>query len=193
MIQLNELKMEFNNLINLRKHERMLEFCALLTAFFHEDGIKPIIVGGLSVEIYTRSNYTTYDIDLITDGREKISDLLTNELDFKKQGRNWYHETLELAIEIPDNFLEGSKEKVITIELKNGRNILVIAIEDIIIHRLESALVSSPKHPEWTDDYEWAERMFQIHKHDTGIMDHKYLLNASEKAQVDDIIKKWLE
>ncbi|GAA0604002.1 hypothetical protein GCM10009001_21390 [Virgibacillus siamensis] len=193
MIQLNELKDEFKNLIKLTKHERMLEFCALLTDFFQKDGIKPIIVGGLSVEIYTRSNYTTYDIDLITDGRETIDNLLTNELGFKKHGRNWYHETLELSIEIPDNFLEGSKEKVLKIELKNGRNIHVIAIEDIIIHRLESAIVSSPKHPEWTDDYEWAERMFQIHKHDAGILDHRYLLTASENAQVDNIIKRWLK
>ncbi|MBY7142181.1 hypothetical protein KFZ56_03555 [Virgibacillus sp. NKC19-3] len=68
MIQLNELKREFAELGNLPKHERMMEICALLTEYFQKDNIKPIIVGGLSVEIYTRNNYSTYDIDLITDG-----------------------------------------------------------------------------------------------------------------------------
>lgn len=193
MIQLSELKKEFGNLVSLTKHERMLAFCALLTDYFQKDGIKPIIVGGLSVEIYTRWNYTTYDIDIITDGRDIIGELLTNELGFKKEGRNWYHEDLELSIEIPDNFLEGSRDKIVSIKLENGRSIFVIAIEDIIVHRLKSAVVSSPKHPEWADDYEWAERMFQIHKNDSDIMDLTYLLEASEKAQVDSIVKTWLK
>jgi len=52
MIQLIELKQEFTNLVHLSKHERMLEFSALLTEYFKADGIKPIIVGGLSVNNY---------------------------------------------------------------------------------------------------------------------------------------------
>ncbi|MBP1968438.1 hypothetical protein J2Z83_000530 [Virgibacillus natechei] len=193
MIQLNELKNEFEGLEVLSKHEKMLQICALLTAYFQKDNIKPIIVGGLSVEIYTRNNYTTYDIDLITDGHDKFDDLLTNHLGFARKGRSWYHEKLEISIEIPANFLEGNKEKVISIELENGRNIFVIGIEDIIIHRLESALVSQPDNPDWTSDYEWAKRMFQIHKFDTAIMDLNYLLNASKEAGTANIIRQWMK
>lgn len=193
MIQLNELKREFAGLTNLSKHERMLMFCALLTAFFQRDGIKPIIVGGLSIEIYTRNNYTTFDIDLIADGRDKFDELFTNELGFIKEGRSWYHKGLELSIEIPGNFLEGNKQKVIEMELENGRSIFVIGVEDIIVHRLESAMVSQPESPEWTDDFEWAKRMFEIHKSDTEIMDLAYLKQASIDAQVDNIIKSWLK
>lgn len=192
MIRLNELKKGFAVLENLPKHEKMMEICALLTEYFKKYNIKPIIVGGLSVEIYTRNNYSTYDIDLITDGRDKFDTLLTNELGFLKKGRSWYHEELEIAIEIPDNFLEGNKEKVIHMELENGRSIFVIGIEDIIIHRLESAIVSHPNNPDWTDDYEWAERMFHIHKADTEIMDVEYLMNASREVGVDHIIRKWM-
>ncbi|MEC5424541.1 hypothetical protein QGM71_13655 [Virgibacillus sp. C22-A2] len=193
MIQLNELKREFTKLIHLPMHERMLELCGLLTAYFQNDNINPIIVGGFSVEIYTRNNYTTYDIDLITDGREKFNSLLTNELGFKKEGRSWYHEELELAIEIPSNFLEGNIEKVMRVELESGRCISVIGIEDIIIHRLESAIATHPDHPDWTDDFEWAERMFEIHKSDTNIMDTDYLLKASSEARVENIIRKWMK
>ncbi|WP_163971478.1 hypothetical protein [Oceanobacillus halotolerans] len=193
MIQLIELKREFDKLVHLSKHERMIEMCALLTEYFQKDCIKPIIVGGLSVEIYTRNNYTTYDIDLITDGWDKFNELLTMELGFIKEGRSWYHEELEVSIEIPSNFLEGNLDKITSMELASGRRVFVIGIEDIIIHRLESAIVSQPKNPEWTDDYEWAERMYQIHKNDAEILDKEYLLSASRRARVDHLIKKWLE
>lgn len=192
MTQLTELKQEFINLVHLSKQERMLELSALLTEYFKSDGIKPIIVGGLSVEIYTRGNYTTYDIDFITDGYNQFDALLTKELGFNKEGRSWYHKGLELSLEIPDNYLEGNPDKVIKIELASGRSIYVIGIEDIIIHRLESALVSQPENPDWTDDYEWAERMFHIHKPDPDIMDLDYLIAASAKANVDQIIREWL-
>lgn len=193
MIQLNELKREFDALINLPRHEKMLTFCALITAFFEKDSIKPIIVGGLSIEVYTRNNYTTFDIDLIMDGRGKLDDLLIYELGFTKEGRSWYHKRLELSIEIPGNFLEGNKDKVMQMKLESGKYVYLIGIEDIIIHRLESAIVSQPKNPDWTDDYEWAKRMFEIHKSDTEIMDKEYLLQASRVAQVDTIISDWLE
>ncbi|GAB3046305.1 hypothetical protein [Virgibacillus ainsalahensis] len=193
MIQLNELKNEFKNLLQFSKHERMLQASALLTAYFELENIKPIIVGGLSVEIYTRNNYTTYDIDLITDGRDKFDVLLTKELDFVKEGRSWYHKELEISIEIPDNFLEGSLEKVFKMELENGRYIFVVGVEDIIIHRLESAVVSHPDNPEWTDDYEWAERMFQIHRSDEEIMDLDYLRQTAKEAEVGSIVEQWLK
>lgn len=77
-------------------------------------------------------------------------------------------------------------------ELENGLIIYVIGVEDLIIHRLESAVVSHPKNPNWTDDYHWAQRMFQIHQDDSEMMDMNYILDAAQKAQVDHIIKKWL-
>ncbi|UJL46850.1 hypothetical protein KFZ58_02545 [Virgibacillus sp. NKC19-16] len=68
----------------------------------------------------------------------------------------------------------------------------MIGIEDIIIHRLESAIVSHPNNPDWTDDYEWAKRMFHIHKADSAIMDVEYLMDASSEVGVDHIIRKWM-
>ena len=113
MTRQNNMKNEFDKLVLLSKHERMIEVVALLTERLKSDGILPIIVGGLSVEIYTRGNYTTYDIHLIADGRIKIDEILVGELGFKKEGRAWYHSNLEISIEIPSNYLEGSEDKVI--------------------------------------------------------------------------------
>ena len=192
MMHLSELKKEFAKLVHLSKHERMLELCALLTDYFQGKGIRPVVVGGLSVEIYTRNNYTTQDIDMIMDGRDQLGELLINEFNFKKEGRSWYHKELEISIEIPANFLEGSQELVIQMQLESGRNIFVIGIEDIIIHRLESAVVSHRDNPEWSDDYDWAKRMFEIHKLDQNLMDINYLQHASADKDVISIIKKWM-
>src|SRR5690625_2382769 len=151
---------------NLSKHECMIQATGLLTEYFESFGIKPIIVGGLSVEIYTRGNYTTHDIDLVSDGREQFDDLLIDTLGFKKAGRSWYSEKLEISLEIPSNHLEGNMDKVIELKLPNDKKVFVIGIEDIIIHRLEWAVVEHNKNPEWSDDYEWARRMYEIHKND---------------------------
>src|SRR5699024_10488583 len=101
----------------MNQHEKMLRLVAMLTKYFQDENIRPIIVGGLSVEVYTRNNYTTYDIDIIADGREQINKLLTDELGFKKLGRSWYNKELEISIEIPSNYLEGSLEKVVELTL----------------------------------------------------------------------------
>lgn len=87
---------------------------------------------------------------------------------FKQTAREWYHEELEIAIEIASSDLEGSTEKMVKIELKSVRSIFVIAVEDIIIHRLEPVLVSKDH-----EDYQWAYQIFLLHKDD--LIDHEYL------------------
>ncbi|MFA9556869.1 hypothetical protein ACERII_06180 [Evansella sp. AB-rgal1] len=191
MITLEQLKREVATLKTKNKFNKMLQFSALLTEYFEPKGIKPIIVGGLSVEIYTKGHYTTHDIDLITDGWEQFNDLLTNELDFKKINRIWYHEDLEIAIEIPSSYLEGSLDKILQLQLPNNQCIYVIGIEDIIIHRLESAIASNKDHPEYIDDYDWAERMFHIHYEKN--IDMNYLLEKAKQTNSDAIINKWVQ
>ncbi|MFD1361124.1 hypothetical protein [Lentibacillus salinarum] len=46
MIRLSDLKASFQDLKHLSKHERMVQVCGLLTAYFQQDNIQPIIVGG---------------------------------------------------------------------------------------------------------------------------------------------------
>lgn len=193
MTRLDSLKRDFDLLDKLPgKHNMMIEFVALLTKYFEQDGIDPVIVGGLSVELYTRQNYSTYDIDLVTDGYDKFNKLLTAELGFLKIGREWYHNDLEISLEIPSNHLEGSLDKVVQVELPSGNTVNVIGVEDIIIHRLESAVVSFENTPEWSDDYTWAKSMFVSHKDDPNLMDLDYLLKASEKVGINHIIEEWL-
>ncbi|PGK51790.1 hypothetical protein CN918_28780 [Priestia megaterium] len=188
MISIEEIKSEMDQLKTLDPFHRMVEFASLVTAYFEKQGIKPIIVGGLSVEIYTRGEYKTSDIDFVADGYEKFNELLT-QLNFIKTGKDWYHTDLELAIEIPGNFLDGSYDNVYKIRLKNDRYVYVIGIEDIIVHRLESAYLSNRENPEYNVDYEWAKRLFLLH-HDE--LNMTYLLEEGKRTQSLPSIEKWI-
>jgi len=189
MITLDDLKSELERIQDLPKFHKMIEFASLLTEYFEESKrIRPIVVGGLSVEIYTRNDYTTRDIDFVSDGWEEFNKVLT-ELGFSKVERDWYHLDTEIAIEVPSNFLEGSYDKVIELQLPNGRKLYVIGVEDIIIHRLEA--LHSTSFPEENEDYEWALRMFLIHKKDNIDMD--YLLDKAKETKTDKLLDKIIE
>jgi predicted nucleotidyltransferase len=118
----------------------MLRVSAILTALLEKHRIKPIIVGGLAVEIYTRSEYTTADIDLILSRRDLANELLI-ELGFTKEGRHWYHEELLISIEIPGDMLQDADyERIIELQLPESRKVFVIGIEDIILDRLRACI-----------------------------------------------------
>lgn len=109
MNSIENAKEQLKQLADQSKFEKMVHVSAILTSLLHGYQIKPIIVGGLAVEIYTRSEYTTSDIDLVSDGRDIIDHLLV-QLDFKREGRHWMHKDLLVSIEIPSNRLEDANE-----------------------------------------------------------------------------------
>lgn len=75
----------------------MIYTASVVTQLLAPFGIKPIIVGGLSVEIYTQQEYATRDIDFVSDGYQKITDILFS-LDFKKEGRHFIGMILKLPL-----------------------------------------------------------------------------------------------
>lgn len=184
---IEDLKVELERIKDKPKFYKMLDFASALTEYFETKDIQPIVVGGLSIEIYTRDDYHTHDIDFVSEGWEIFNEILT-QLGFIKVEREWYHTDAELAIEVPSNFLEGSYDKVYKLLLPNGRKLYVIGIEDIIIHRLEG--ISWKPHPEDDEDYEWAKRMFLIHQEENIDMD--YLIEMAKKTNTFKLIQGWL-
>lgn len=189
MTTVEDLKKALNYLEEKPKFERQLEFASLLTDYFNNRGITPIVVGGLSVEIYTRNDYHTHDIDFVSDGWYLFDELLTKQLGFERTEREWYHVETEIAVEVPSNHLEGSPDRVYEILLPNGKKLYVIGVEDIIIHRIEG-IAFSLKFPEDDEDYEWAYRMFLIHKDD---MDLEYLVERAKQVNIYKLIEPWLK
>ena len=154
---------ELKSYKQIDKHKRMIRFAAMLTEILELKGIKnPIVVGGLSIEIYTLNNYTTYDIDMVFEGRDVANDILI-KLGFEKMSKDWFNANLGISVEVPDDFLKGSYEKVIKVPV-GERYINVIGLEDIFVHRLQSAVAQNN-----ATDYEWSNRLLYTYFEEVDI------------------------
>jgi predicted nucleotidyltransferase len=166
------------------KFETMFGVASTLTTILEESGLKAVIVGGFAVEIYTRSEYTTVDIDLIFSRRDIANDTLLN-LGFTKEGRHWYHSKLGVSIEIPNDMLENADtNKIIKLNLANQEHVYVIGIEDIILDRLRACI-----HSKSTSDCGWGYRLFLIHQ---KTLDIKYMIQKSAVDLTSVQLQAWI-
>lgn len=181
---ISEAKKSLLFLKNEPKFERMVHAAAIITELLEQQNIQPIIVGGLSVEIYTLNGYTTNDIDFVLDGYDKAKEILFS-LGFEKVGKDWIHPEIGISIEIPDNYLAGDYEKVTTVPIGN-RKVNVIGIEDIILDRLRAAV-----HWKSAQDREWGYRLFLMYYEDIDLDYIKSMLETpDEKVELDGWIKE---
>lgn len=142
---------------NLDKFQKSLKVLGYITYLFEKAGIRPILVGGHAVELYTAGHYTTVDIDLVLSGSETAGEIF-KAIGFQKTSRYWFHERLSIPVEIPDNVLAGSAEKVIRVELDDPFAVYVIGIEDLILDRARAAVYWNSER-----DREWALIMIGLH------------------------------
>src|SRR5699024_2830540 len=183
-MKIDEAKRQLTSLNKDEKYQTMIYTAAIITKLLDKEKIKPIIVGGLSVNIYTQNDYTTRDIDFVSDGYNIIKELLLT-LDFEKENRFFYRDDIEIAIEIPDNHLEGDMSKVQKLELENGLFIYVISLEDIIIDRLSASLYWNSE-----DDGIWG---FQLLTKNFETLDITYIKNTLKAKQEKAEFKLWLQ
>ncbi|MFZ5596155.1 MAG: UbiD family decarboxylase [Bacillota bacterium] len=136
----------------LERFHRNIKVIGYITFLLKKININPIIVGGHAVELYTAGHYTTFDVDLVLSGYNYAREILES-LGFNKNvgERHWYHKELALAIEIPDNILCGSMDKVIEVTDEEGYCVYVIGIEDLILDRVRAAIYWNS-----SSDREWA-------------------------------------
>ncbi len=155
---------------------KRLLFMGLLTKEMEKEDFKPIVVGGNAVEFYTAGGYTTGDIDIIAP-TEPVDKILGN-WQFKKEGRHWYSEDLEIVIEAPAAFLEDEEqhEKLLEVEIDN-LTVYIIGIEDLIVDRLNAYI-----HWNSTDDKFWAKELTEIHREE---IDWDYLKNRAISEKIE--------
>jgi len=157
----------------------------VLTEALEPEGIRPILVGGVALEFYTLGGYATKDIDLVASSRKKLKTVLEKLGFTRRMGeRHWYSTELDVAIEIPDEILAGSPEKLTVLEI-DGKNVYIIGIEDLIIDRLSAA-----KFWQSPSDFEWAVKIIALHAED---IDFDYLKKAAKEHDVEDILKETLK
>ena len=142
----------------------------------------PVLVGGSAVAFYTAGNYATQDIDLCYSSPRLDSVLLP--AGFRKDGRYWIHEELDILLECPGSERPG---RVLEVELKNGDNVYVSSIEDMIIDRLCAfAFWDSPS------DGEWARLMLESDTEELDI-DWEYLEKRADEESVTEYLRRMRE
>lgn len=139
--------------------DKTMYFAAIFAERLKGQGIKPILVGGGALEFYTQGSYTTLDVNMVVAGREHAKKVL-EEMGFHRMRgqRSWYNEELELSVEIPDDVLAGSMDRVVSVDMGGGLTAYVIGVEDLIIDRLNAY-----KYWKSLNDGEWAAATLAIH------------------------------
>jgi len=113
--------------------ERHIEIVSILNEALRPYEIKPIMVGGVAVEFYSRGGYTTGDIDLVARGGRALAETM-RALGFLKRGKDWVNDELEIYIEYWADSL-GPDEEFNEI-LYHGSRLRILSIEDLIVDRL---------------------------------------------------------
>ncbi len=168
-----------------RGFQRTLHVMSILTEELEKWGVIPVIIGGAAVEFYTRDWYATGDIDLALDRKyeSKFKEIM-EMFDFKKEGRMWIREDLNLYIEIPGDLKDISKDKLSVVETKMGKAYL-IGLEDILFDRIQAA-----EHWKSKSDREQAVRMGTAFYDE---IDWEYVREKCEKELSDKTLGDILE
>ncbi len=154
---------------------RRLYVCALVTtALPPSDGLPFVVVGGNALEFYTLGDYTTADVDLVSAKRSEIGNVLES-WGFNRMGRHWYHDGVDVAIEVPDDNLAGSEEKITQVEIE-GLNVYIIGVEDLIIDRVNAYI-----HWRSIDDGDWAKGLMALYKDE---IDWDYLVTSAKTEEI---------
>ena len=179
--------------INIDQHKQIIKEITLMperdvaTRNFRAAGVisdlmeksgcgKPVIVGGLSVEFYTDSSYTTQDIDVIGLTNERLYRLL-RELGFNRsKGRHYANDEAKLFIEFPSGELDGSINKLLSYQTEDGFDINFIGIEDILVDRIRARVSAQEKM-----QHVWIVEMYQKYKNYLDLAYIETKLNTKEK------------
>src|SRR5947208_16337560 len=117
--------------------ERRLHFSALLAKASEVPEDDFIIVSGSAIEIYTRGEYTSGDIDIVVPPRRDLTKTLRGWR-FSQQGRLWINGDLKIVVDLvpyPYTY-DYSKTQVLITPYGSVR---LAAIEDLLIKRMLSA------------------------------------------------------
>jgi hypothetical protein len=159
---------------------RRLLFVGWLTEQVKTYDLEPIVVGGHALEFYTLGDYATADIDLVCPDRAVVGQVL-EQAGFHREGRHWYWPDLDLAIEVPDDVLAGSRERVERVAI-DEYTVCLIGKEDLLIDRLNACV-----HWRSEADCLWVKELMLLFGE---VLDWAYLeRRATEEGTLDKLIE----
>jgi len=156
--------------------KRRLVLVGILTRELEKKNVIPILVGGNALELYTLGGYSTSDVALVCSDRKLAGEIL-EMLGFKKFGRFWINEDLEMIVEFPDTTLAGSLDKIEVFEVDEFK-VHVIGKEDLIVDRLNACVFWKSK-----DDCRWVKELLLLYY---DKIDWKYLEDRCKKERTLD-------
>ena len=86
---------------------------------------------------------------------------------------------MDVAIEIPDDVLAGSEEKITQVEI-GGLNVYIIGVEDLIIDRVNAYV-----HWRSIDDGDWAKELMALYRQE---IDWDYLVTYARTEEILDAL-----
>lgn len=159
--------------------KRRLILVGILTKELEKKGTVPILVGGNALEVYSLGGYSTYDVDLVCD--RKVAGEVLEKLGFRKEGRFWINDELEIIVEFPDTTLAGDKDRIETFEV-DGFRIHVIGKEDLIVDRLNACVFWKS-----SEDCRWVKELLLLYY---DKIDWKYLEDrCRQEDTIDELYK----
>src|ERR1035437_3712509 len=114
--------------------ERLLEAAAIISEALAELGVEPVVVGGLAVAYWSRSRYTTGEIDFLMPKRAEVVERL-HELGFQEAVPRHFVFEDRIAFEAPGTQLDEG-DQAARIKLASGREVQVLSIEDAVLWRV---------------------------------------------------------
>jgi hypothetical protein len=107
------------------KNMSMVELASYVCENLHKNSIEVVLSGGSCVEIYSKGDYTSYDLDLVNRYNERFFKIKTimEALGFTEKGKYFIHKDTEYFIEFPSGPLgvgDSSVEKLEEIRTKYG-------------------------------------------------------------------------
>jgi hypothetical protein len=98
---------------------------------------EPVVVGGTAEEFQSGAPYHETDLDVCGVVTEAERATLRS-LGFRKRGRHWYHDASHVAVEFPDDRIDGDEDRIERVPVGHG-TAAIIGVDDLYLDRLRQA------------------------------------------------------
>lgn len=136
---------------------RRMVALAIVSDRLREIGREPILVGGGALEFYTAGGYATGDIDLALSHGQDVDDAFS-DLGFKKEGRFWIRDDLELYFEAPAPAGLPGEDAPRTIIDVEGMTVVIIGLDDLLMDRVRAWV-----HWKSAEDHRWSVHLAALY------------------------------